>query len=92
MTASRQRLQSYNNIRSAMPGASGDFIADYAGMKDDILELMRGISPQLGTGSPEGVIRATASLVYYDVTNSPVSVTGYFNDTIGSNTGWVQIV
>lgn len=90
--SAQQILQNYDSIRQALPSAKPDFVADYAAMKDNINELFKGLSPQFGTGSPEGVITATASLVYYDVALSPVSVTGYFNDTIGLNTGWVPIV
>jgi len=89
---SRQILESYENIRVALPSASQDFVRDYAAMKDDINDLFKGLSPQFGTGSPEGTVTATASLVYYDVDLSPVSVTGWFNATIGSNTGWTIII
>lgn len=88
----RQNLQSYHDIAKAVPQARNEFIKDYAAVKDDISNLEAGISPQFGTGTPEGVVTATASMVYYDITNSPASVTGYFNSDIGSITGWVAIV
>ena len=48
--------------------------------------------PIFGTGSPEGVVKANNSLIYFDTTNEPVSVAMWTNKTVGEDTGWIQVV
>jgi hypothetical protein len=90
----RQTLRSYSDIAASLPKATNKFVADYSAMKDDILKALKGVdslSPQFGTGSPEGVVTANLSQTYYDTTNSPTNVTMYINENVGSNTGWVVV-
>lgn len=91
---SRQVLQSYQDIRRALPSATDDFVRDYSGMKEDITKAEKSIlslSPQFGVGSPEGVVVANLSQIYFDTTATPASVTMYTNEVVGSDTGWVVV-
>ncbi len=45
--------------------------------------------PIIGTGSPEGVVTSNFSKQYIDTSTSPA--TQYFNETLSSNTGWIQL-
>lgn len=98
----RQVLRSYTDIAQALPAAEEQFIEDYDAVKEDLtnaqesiqslIDSLAGFSPLSGVGSPEGVTTSNSSQIYFDTTLSPVSVTMYFNDTIGSDTGWVNVV
>ncbi len=98
---SRQTLRSYSDIATSLPGAQQRFIQDYSALKDDLLSAQRSIAglleafeslkPLFGAQTPEGNVTSNDTLTYFDTTNSPVSVDLYFNDTIGSNTGWVIV-
>ena len=98
----RQVLRSYADIAQALPAAKEQFIEDYDAVKEDLTSAQESIqklsdslaalSPLFDAGLPESVVTSNSSQVYFDTTNSPTSVTMWFNDTIGVNTGWVQIV
>ncbi len=98
----RQVLRSYADIAQALPAAKEQFIEDYDAVKEDLtsaqesiqklIDSLAALSPLFDAGLPESVVTSNSSQVYFDTTNSPTSVTMWFNDTIGVNTGWVQIV
>lgn len=94
----RQILRTYQDIRQSVTSTE-QFVEDYDAVKEDLAkaqisltEAIVSLSPLFGTGSPEGVITSNNSMVYFDTTNSPTDVTQYFNDTVGINTNWVQVV
>ncbi len=98
---SRQTLRSYSDIAASLPSAQQRFIQDYSALKDDLLSAQKSITglleafeslkPLFGAQTPEGNVTSNDTLTYFDTTNSPVSVDLYFNDTIGSDTGWVIV-
>ena len=88
---SRQLLRSYQDIGASLKGASDKFIKDYSAVKDDLAAAIKNLAPLSGVGSPEGNIAANLSRTFFDTTASPVSVTMYFNETVGSKTGWVAV-
>ena len=98
----RQVLKSYADIAQALPAAKEQFIEDYDAVKEDLtlaqesiqnlIDSLAALSPLFAVGLPESVVTSNSSQVYFDTTNSPTSVTMWFNDTIGINTGWVQVV
>lgn len=98
---SRQTLRSYNDIESSLKGASNKFVRDYSALKDELtaaqksitglLDSIESLKPLFDSQAPEGNITSNDSMVYFDVTNSPTSVDMYFNDTVGSDTGWVIV-
>lgn len=84
---------------SANISAKPDFIRDYSALKFNVDELIKQtnieqlasqLTPIEGTGSPESVVTANYSKLYIDTTNAPTSVSIYFNNNIGSNTGWIE--
>ena len=94
----QQLLQTYKSIQDALPRATSRFVKDYSGVKEDLkmtrqeLDLIaKNISPQHGKGPPEDVITSNLSLIYFDTTAAPVSVTMYTNDRLGVDVGWVQV-
>ena len=97
----RQTLVNYNDIGSALPGATQKFIQDYSALKDELsstqkaitglLESFESLKPLFGAQAPEGNVTSNATLTYFDTTNSPVSVDLYFNETVGSDIGWVLV-
>lgn len=92
MIDTRQTIESWGECKAAQPQWEDNFIEDYMGKKLDIqnlINLLNGgdLSPQFGTGSPEGVVTANYSLKYID-TSGP---TEYYNETFGSDTGWVAL-
>lgn len=89
---SRQILFSHNEIRKSLPSATDQFIEDYSALKGDLVSLAVSLSPLSGAQNPEGNIKANLSKTFIDTTASPVSVTMYFNKTVGSDTGWVVVV
>lgn len=91
----RQVLQSYLQIRQALPSAKEDFVRDYSAIKEDLSKAEKNISdlsPLFGVGSPEGVVVANLSKTYIDTTNSPANVTMWVNETVGADTGWLMVV
>ena len=98
----RQILRSFSEIAQALPSAKEQFVEDYDAVKEDLtnaqesiqilIDSLAALSPLFAVGLPESVVTSNSSQVYFDTTNSPTSVTMWFNDTIGSSTGWVQIV
>ena len=93
---SRQLALQYADIRTLYKLTDDNAIEDFAALKEDVfnlIELMNNNSqPLFGVGSPEGVIAANNSLIYFDNTLAPVSLTMYANQTVGEKTGWVPIV
>ena len=92
MIKSRQVIESYADCKAQHAGWTDQAVEDYQALKDDINRLLKALnngdlSPQSGTGSPEGVVTANYSLLYVD-TSVP---TLYFNSTFGENTGWVAL-
>jgi len=89
----RQTIADWASCSEEQPAWSDNFVEDYMGSKLDITELLSvlndgGLSPQSGTGSPEGVVTANYSLMYVDLTGPNVL---YFNPTFGADTGWVSV-
>lgn len=94
---SRQIFLEYSDIRAGYNLTNDNSIEDMAALKADVFAIIELINngeftPLNGVGSPEGVTTSNSSKLYIDTTNSPVSVTMYYNSTINSDTGWVQIV
>ncbi len=93
---SRQLALQYADIRQLYKLTDDNAIEDFAALKEDVanlIELMNSNSkPLFGLGSPEGVIAANNSLIYFDTTNEPVSVAMWTNKIVGGKTGWLQIV
>jgi hypothetical protein len=97
MIDSRQIYLEYSDIREGYKLTDDNAIEDMAGLKADVSALISLVNngdftPLEGVGSPEGVATSNSSKLYIDTTNSPTSVTMYYNSTINSATGWVQIV
>ena len=98
---SLQTLKTYKDIYVNLPGATEKFVQDYSSLKEDLsgaeraitslLETIESFKPLHGRQPPEGNITSNDSLVYFDTTNSPASVTMYFNENVGVKTDWVQI-
>lgn len=99
---SRQVLRNFQEIGQALPNAKEQFIEDYDAVKEDLnnaqqsiqslIDALAEFAPLSGPETPEGNVTSNSSQVYFDTTNSPTNVTMYFNGTIGSDTGWVQVV
>ena len=92
MIDSLQTITDDGECRSEHPKWSDNAIEDYMSKFRDIETLFNlvnngDLSPQFGTGSPEGVVTANYSLKYID-TAVP---TEYFNETFGADTGWVAL-
>jgi len=90
MIETLQTIQDYQAAAEAHPKWSENAIEDYQGLKDDVNRILDtinngGLSPQSGTGSPEGIVFANFSLLYVD-TAVP---TLYFNPIFNAQTGWV---
>lgn len=71
---------------------SDNSVEDYMGLKDALDQIISAfndgdISPQFGTGSPEGIVTSNYSLKYID-TAVP---TEYYNETFESDTGWIAL-
>lgn len=91
----RQLLKSYQSIKLNVGNATDKFVQDYSAVKDNIdeaLRLIEELKPLSGDQTPEGNVTANLSQTFIDTTASPVSVTMYFNETVGSDTGWVVVV
>ncbi len=88
---SRQVLRSYKDIETSLKGASDRFVRDYSALKDELAAAQESLKPLFGAQNPEGNVTSNNSMVYFDTTNSPVSVDEYFNSTVGVNTGWVIV-
>ena len=93
---SRQIALEYSDIRELYNFKKDNTIEDFAAMKADIkslIELMNNNSqPLFGVGSPEGLVAANNSLLYFDTTNEPTNVTMWTNQTVGGVTGWIPVV
>ncbi len=95
---SRQALFTYHAIKQSLPSASDTFTKDYSALKEDVKKLEAEIVKikeshvtQYGEGSPEGIIVANNTMLYFDITNSPTAIIQYFNSNVGSDTGWVIV-
>jgi hypothetical protein len=92
MIKSNQTIEDWSDCSTEHTGWSDNSVEDYMAVKGD-LQRVEGLindgalSPQFGTGSPEGVVIANYSLKYID-TSVP---TEYYNPTFGSDTGWVAL-
>ncbi len=93
---SRQTALQYSDIRELYNFKKDNTIEDFAALKEDVvslIELMNNNSqPIFGTGSPEGVIAANNSLIYFDTINEPANITMWANKIVGGKTGWLQVV
>ena len=94
---SRQIAIEYSDIRALYNLKDDNAIEDMAAIKADIGQLISlvnngQLSPLSGTGSPEGAIESNISQTYIDTTNSPTSVSMYYNPEINTNTGWIPVV
>lgn len=99
---SRQLLRSYRQIKHEVGNSTDKFVQDYSAVKEDLTAALKLITtltesidnskPLFGAQNPEGNVTANLSQTFTDTTASPASVTMYFNDTVGSDTGWVVIV
>ncbi len=70
------------------PNAIEDYQAKYEDLNNVFNLVNNGsLSPQFGTGSPEGLVTANYSLLYID-TAVP---TMYFNESFEADTGWVAL-
>ena len=90
-----QVLRSYPDIKQNVGNATGKFVQDYSAVKENLAEALRLIEESktlFGAQTPEGNVTANLSQTFIDTTASPVSVTMYFNENVGSNTGWVVVV
>jgi len=90
---SSQTINDWGSCSSEQPKWSGNFVDDYMGTKLDVTELLNALnngflSPQSGSGSPEGVIVSNYSLLYIDTAGSNQM---YFNPVFGQKTGWVTV-
>lgn len=93
MIRTLQTIQDYQSAADAHPKWPENAIEDYQGLKADVDEILSAInrgqlSPQSGTGTPEGTVFANYSLLYVDTT-IPQKI--YFNPTFNAKTGWVVI-
>ncbi len=93
MIRTLQTIEDYQAATSAHPEWPENAIEDYQGTKGDVNKLLEAInngdlSPQSGSGSPEGVVFANYSLLYVDTAALPDPVI-YFNPTFNAQTGWV---
>lgn len=92
MIVSLETITDYGECADEHPEWSDNAKEDYQQKFDDIQLLISlfnngEVSPQFGTGSPEGVVTANYSLKYID-TAVP---TEYFNETFGADEGWVAL-
>lgn len=92
MIRTQQTIQDYQDAKTNHPKWSENAIEDYQGLKSDVDRMLRAIndgalSPQSGSGSPEGIIYANYSLKYID-TDVP---TEYFNPTFNAQIGWIAL-
>jgi len=93
MIESLQTISDYGTCKDEHPEWSDNAKEDYQQKHDDIqllIDLLNDgeLSPQSGTGSPEGVVTANYSLTYFDLAGPNVQ---YFNPTFGEDTGWVIV-
>lgn len=93
MITTRQIITEYSEVRETYKITNEQAIEDLMAMKADIFQLLQQVNTGVlsGVGSPEGDIESNSSRLYADLTNSPTSVTMYFNEDIGSTTGWVEV-
>lgn len=92
MIDSNQTIKDWADCSNEHPKWSENATEDYMATKEDLLTIQDlinngDLSPQFGTGSPEGVVTANYSLKYID-TAVP---TEYYNTVFGSDTGWVAL-
>jgi len=92
MIKNNQTILDSVDCLSEHPSWSEVAVDDYAAISEGVtkfIDLVNNgdLSPQFGTGSPEGVVSANYSLKYIDT----VVPTEYYNTDFGSNTGWVAL-
>jgi hypothetical protein len=92
MINSSQTIESWGDCDAEHQDWSNNATEDYMGIKNDVSTLIGllnsgAISPQLGEGSPEGVVTSNYSLKYIDT----LIPTEYYNPEFGSDTGWISL-
>ena len=91
MINSKQTIFSYNEVDEFF---TFDIARDYMGLKQDLNDLLRIInnnelSPQFGSGSPEGVVTSNLNKTYFDTSGADAVM--YINESTNTNTGWQQV-
>tara|TARA_R110000744_G_scaffold332992_2_gene438371 strand:+ start:991 stop:1272 length:282 start_codon:yes stop_codon:yes gene_type:complete len=92
---SRQILKTYQSIKQNVGDSTDRFVQDYSAVKnnlDDALKLIESMKTLSGPQTPEGNVTSNLSQIFIDTTGAPTSVTMYFNESVGANTGWVVVV
>lgn len=92
MINNSQTIFSSSDCLAEHPDWSQVAVDDYASIGEGvalIFDLINNgdLSPQVGTGNPNGIVTANYSLKYID-TSGP---TEYYNPTFGENAGWVAL-
>ena len=82
-----QTIYSFKDFKSAIPDAPDNIIDDYIAKTRLITELLNGVAPASGTGSPEGVVAAPLSKQYVDTAANQT----YFNPIVGATAGWIAV-
>ena len=82
----------YADLQRLFPKPGQEYLVEYLrNLLQDIVTVAAAVDnnqPQFGSGSPEGVVTANLNRTYYDTSIPEMWV----NETVGANTGWVQIV
>jgi len=91
MINSKQTIYSYNEVDEFFPFG---IARDYMGLKQDLNDILRIInnnelSPQFGSGSPEGVVASNLNKTYFDTSGTDAVM--YINESTNSKTGWQQV-
>lgn len=94
MIDSRQVIREYSDAIANIGFNSETGVEDYMALKSDVLALINIIndnqlSPQFGSGSPEGVVTSNINRTYFDTDG--VNATMYINENIGADTGWKEV-
>lgn len=79
----RQILESYNDIRQALPSAENDFVRDYAAMKDDINTIEKRV-PELFVLAGYGGIAVSSLTNLGTIDSTFQNITGYDVDLIAT--------
>lgn len=95
----QQEIVAHSEARDAISFKQESGLNDYMAIKakltetiavlNQVADYINDSAPQFGTGSPEGVVTANNSQVYYDESVAPVIM--YVNQTIGADTGWQEV-
>jgi hypothetical protein len=95
----QQEILAHAEAREAISFKLESGVNDYMSLKakiteavvivNQLVDFINNSAPQFGTGSPEGVVTANNSQVYYDTSVAPVIM--YVNQSIGADTGWQEV-